>query len=218
MKKTIIAAVAGLVVTGYAYAGELGGEVGITSDYTFRGISMSDEDPSVFGNVNYTLGNLTVTGTASQVAKHLSDNNTEFTVSADYYIPVTSALIAQVGVIYYNYDNVLDVNTVEYNAGVTLNTGKLATQVKTSYSEQYFGYNKDNWYTEVNAAYALPYDISLTGHYGYTSVTESNDYKVGALKTFGKNVVGEVAWVKTEDASAGRFGDDRWVATAKYRF
>ena len=63
LKIALAAAVGSLALAGAAHAEDsapfkLAFNIGANTDYVFRGISQTDEDPSVFGGVDATIGSI----------------------------------------------------------------------------------------------------------------------------------------------------------------
>lgn len=219
MKKSIIAlAFAGLIATGVASAAGLGGSIGVTSDNVFRGLSVNNEKAALVGDINYSIGSFTVGGTAANFQTAGSD--IELTAYANYNIAINEMMSVDVGAIHYNYPGDSVWNTNEASIAGNVKLGKLGVQLKTSYSNDYFGTNDNNWYTEVNGAYALPYGLTATAHYGRNdgnfALDNTEDWKVGLTKAFGKNISAEVAYVDTDVDT--KLTDSRWVVSAKYTF
>jgi len=198
MKKSIlVVAVAGLLSAGVAFADGFGGSVGVVSDYVFRGVSLSDNHAGVQATGEYKAGGLLV-GVAANSTDSSSGDGVELMALASYTFPITKTLSGEVGVTHYNYPGVSGTNTTEVSAAGNLNLGKIGAQLKTSYSNDYFGKNSA-WYTEANVGYALPYSMTLVGHIGRVDGTvDVVDYKIGVTKQFGKRVIAELAWTDTD--------------------
>lgn len=214
----LIALLLGSVVASSAFAGGLSGSVGVASDYVFRGASLSNNDPSIQGNVKYTLNNLTVGATATSVKN--SGDDVELDAMINYNIPVTNDVSVDVGAISYNFPGVSSLQTTEYSVAGNLKFDNVTTQLKTSYSSDYFGSGKHSFYTEVNGTYQLPYGLIGVGHIGHLDLdgasNKANDYKLGLNKQFTKNIVGELAWVDSNNLTLT--SGKRWTVSAKYNF
>lgn len=217
MKKTIAIMLVALSASFGAFAGEFVGSVGVMSDYVFRGESQSDEKVAVTGDVGYTAGGFSAGVVATSVDKAVGDDRVELDGLVSYRFALNKTFSADVGAIYYAYPGSSSMNTTEVNAALNMSLGKLGTQLKTSYSNDYFN-DGNSWYTEVNGSYGLPYQTALVAHIGYTDLDNDSttDYRIGLVKQFGKNVVGEVAYVDTNVNTA--WSDSRWTVGAKYQF
>jgi uncharacterized protein (TIGR02001 family) len=213
--KMLVAVIAGLIAGG-AYADGLSGSVGVMSDYVFRGASQTDQDMAVTGDISYAIGNLTLTGAATTVDKTVSKDRVELNAIANYHIPMNKTFSSDVGVFAYVYPGASAINTTEAYAALNGTFGDIGAQVRTSYTNDYFGSSRANWYNEVNVSYALPMAMSLGGHFGRETSTDKNDYKVSLSKAFGKSIVGEVAFIDTNVNT--NLTDRRWTVAAKYQF
>jgi uncharacterized protein (TIGR02001 family) len=125
--------------------------VGVTSDYIFRGISQNDRNPAVQGGVDLTYG-IAYAGIWSSAVK-LGDNTYEYPFKAsaevDVYAgvkPVWKTSIGDLnfdfGAIYYGYASAAD--KVRIPAGKPIAAG-LYGLPKTDYYEFKAGVNKDLW-------------------------------------------------------------------------
>lgn len=227
MKKTILAVLLGCSISVGAFASGVYGSAGVMSDYTFRGISQSNQNPSVTANINVDVGNFTIGGVATSVDKTVGKDRAELDATINYHQVLTNMFSVDLGGIYYNYPGTSVANTTEGNVALNMTVDKAVAQVKTSYSNDYFGSKKSAWYTELNGSYSLPwYGLSVVGHVGNLNVDAASstytDTKVGLDKTFGKSVLVEAAWVNSNatdlvGSSADLVGS-RFVASAMYKF
>jgi uncharacterized protein (TIGR02001 family) len=220
MKRNVISVmvISALFAAGVASANGLSGGVGIASDHVFRGVSLSDEKASVNGDVTYTMGNLSFTGVATSTDLRSAtngQNRVKLDGIVNYNIPINDMFSASVGGVYYAFPNAHDLNTSEVNGSVIAKFDDAAVQVKTSYSDDYFGAG-NSWYHEVNASYKLPYSMTAHAHYGRTTELKVNDYKVGVIKDFTKTISGELAWTDTNVNSP--VSDSRITVAARISF
>ena len=218
MKKYFIAMVAGLMMAaGGAFAEGFSGSVGVMNDYVFRGVSQNNQHMSFTGNVDYSIGNLSVGVAATEVDN--TGDQVELNAIANYRFTVSDSMSVDVGAIYYAYPGVHQFNMTEVNSAVNFNTEKVTSQVKVSYTNDYGVTGNHAWYGEVNGAYLMTKRTSLIAHVGYTDVNKfgtMTDYKVGVTHQFGKSVTGEVAFVDTN--VTGVLSDSRWTVAARYQF
>jgi uncharacterized protein (TIGR02001 family) len=150
--------------------------VGGTSDYVFRGISQSAEDPAFQAGVDVSYGIFYIGAWGSTI-----DFGDPPSVNAevDLYAgikPVWGRLNFDFGVIYYAYPNASDhgaeLDYVELKAGVSTELlPKLTAGVTGFYSPEYTGKQGDVWTVEGTAAYELPrialFTPSISGTIGY---------------------------------------------------
>ncbi len=146
------------------------GNLNFASDYRFRGISQTFEDPAIQGGFDYAHSSGFYLGTwASNVEEaELAGSNMEWDVYGGYTFSVGDVAV-NVGGLYYWYpgkDKVaagFDPNTFEVYAGATwkwLNVKYSHTTTKL------FGFadSEGSGYLEANATFALPMDFTLGLH------------------------------------------------------
>ncbi len=107
LKLSLLAAAATLAIGGVAHAQEepafkLAFNIGANSDYVFRGVSQTDEDPSVFGGVDATIGSIGYAGVWISNVDFNNGTNAEVDVYAGIK-PVLGAVTFDFGAIYYGY-------------------------------------------------------------------------------------------------------------------
>lgn len=145
--------------------------VGVTSDYVFRGFSQSAEKPAVQGGIDVTYGifyagvwasgiDFGETGAGRDIA------NVEVDLVAGFK-PKWGPLTFDFGVIYYMYPKAVDpgfeLNYLEVKAGVSYEAWKGGTLAGTVfYSPEYTGKTGDVWTFEGSVAQELPKLGSIT--------------------------------------------------------
>jgi len=202
MKKLIVAlfAIAGITS---AYA-QVTGNLGLTSDYRFRGISQTQNGPAVQGGVDYTHSSgLYIGNWNSSVSSQLYTNGAgvESDLYAGYKKDIYKGLTLDVGSYNYFYPNATNgknpnFNTQELFAG--LGYGPVAVKYSRSTSN-YFGVQNSAgtqyYQADVKQSFAPVTaklkDLSLVAHYGRTAVANNgnlsyNDINVGAVYTLPK--------------------------------
>jgi uncharacterized protein (TIGR02001 family) len=173
-KLRLAAAAAMLAVTGAAVGGNVSATVGLVSDYDFRGITQTLNDPA------FQLG-LTYTGD-SGVYYGLWGSNVDFqgvldtyqlsdldrpSTEIDAFLGFSGEKVVgyDFGVIYYSYPNMGDINTPEVYAGIS----KGPASFKLWYSWAWGGKGGPREiYAEGNLAIPLTEGFNLLGHIGYT--------------------------------------------------
>jgi uncharacterized protein (TIGR02001 family) len=193
--------------------------VGLYSDYLFRGVSYAKGQGAIQGGFDYSHSSGIYLGVwATNVHKDslLYENTVELDLYGGYVHQFTPDLSVNVGLLQFYYpDNQKalnanqSLNTTELNAAVTY---KFVT-LKHSYSlTDYFGANttsyggyggsgdsKGTGYTEINASYAIPQlsGLNVTAHVGHLklenySMFDYTDINVGVNKDF--EVAGSKGW------------------------
>jgi len=162
----------------FAYSFTLTG----TSDYVFRGISQSDNDPTVQASAGFTYG-IFYAGLWGSGVDWIDSYSTDEDIEIDYYAgikPTWGIATFDLGVIYYTYPGVDDSEILELKFGVSAEVAKGLTLGGTYYYSPDYN-DLDYGVYEFSAGYALPkvwiFDASVTGQYGYVdNYSGSGDY------------------------------------------
>ncbi len=151
-----------------------------TSDYVFRGISQTDNDPTIQGSIGISYGMFYAGGWASGI-----DIAPDGELEVDWYGGIKptwhspfGAIDFDLGVIYYTYPGYADAGAeadyVEFKAGYTLPSlfiKNLTTGTTVFYSPEYGGEVGEVWTTESVASYSLPkigvFDPTISGLLGW---------------------------------------------------
>jgi uncharacterized protein (TIGR02001 family) len=211
------------------------GNVGLTSDYVFRGISQSSENAAVQGGVDFTCGNFYAGVWGSSV-----DFGVEGTAEVDIYggYKMTLGRFAlDFGFIYYAYpgiDSDLDADFFELKAAASTEVWKGGTLGGTVfYSPDYFGGTGSVVTVEGAFSQALPkfsiFSPTFSATVGHSyfqdelfGIDPSYTYwNVGAtLAFFDKWSLDLRYWDSDSDSpfGSGDITEERFVATMKYTF
>ncbi len=194
IKLALFAAVAAFGLGGAATAREadgvkLSGDIGVVSDYRYRGLSLSGEDPALQGSLKLELPQGFYAG--------VWGSNIEDTGGADVEIDLSAGFAASaggfdfdMGVIYYAYPGGEDLNYWEIPVSVSKTWDAFTGTVGLAYApEQDNLGNQDNTYFSVSAEYAPEsWPVSLDGWIGYEDGTFADgktDWALGVTKAFG---------------------------------
>ncbi len=177
---------------------DLSGNVALTSDYTFRGISQTDEDPAVQGGFDLAHSSGFYAGVwASNVD---FDDGDEAHIEMDVYGGISgefpNALGWDVGILHYDYpgaDSSLDYDFNEIYGSLSYDFGPVAASAGISYSNDYFGGSDNATYYSLDLSVPLPQDFSIGAHVGRQEIDENNtfgtpdytDWKLGVSKEIG---------------------------------
>lgn len=160
-----IAALALLAAATAANAVDFSATVTGTTDYDFRGVTQSAQNPAIQGSVDLSTDPGFYAGIwASNVDWGHGDPNVE----VDYYAGWGGGedITWDLGITYYTYIGASDSNYAETYAGV----GWKYFEAKAWYSWDYAGLDgKNERYFEGNVSYPLPANFGLEGHMGYTN-------------------------------------------------
>jgi len=197
----------------------LGYNVGVVSEYRYRGIAQTKGDPALQGGVDYTNANGFYVGAWGSTIKWIKDSaasagQTKGPVELDLYggYKFEAAGIAyDVGYLRYQYvGNTLNKNSSFVNANTDEVYGAATygvTTLKYSYAmSDLFGNpnSKGSVYWDLSATYDLGNGYSLVPHAGHQTVkNNANGYTDIALtlnKDFGEGLVGSVSAISTNGA------------------
>lgn len=216
--------------------------VGLVTDYRYRGISQSRLQPALQGGIDYAFANGAYVGTWMSTIKWIKDTPTagstpvEWDLYGGYKGELAKDLAYDVGGLYYAY-----VNNKYANVGANADTfeiyGALTYGIVTGkYSHavtNLFGNvdSKNSGYLEVVATFDLGNGWSLAPHAGYQSVKGPassdgtyTDYSLTLGKDLGNGVSLSLAVVGTDAKEsfytlANKFnGKNGVVAGVKYSF
>lgn len=161
--------------------------LGVVSDYIFRGISQNDNDPTIQGGVDLSYGILYAGWWASGINFDAIQNDAN--VEMDWYggiRPTWGPATFDLGVLYYSYPSASyrfdppfgkSLNYLELKAGVSGTIReKLALGAIVYWSPEYFGETGSVWTFEGSAGYTLPkvgpFVPSITGAVGYQTSSD----------------------------------------------
>ncbi|SFK03212.1 TorF family putative porin [Methylophaga sulfidovorans] len=213
--------------------------VGLFSDYIFRGISLTDEDPAIQGSFDYSHSSGLYAGTWASNISTGADNSIEIDLYAGF-----ANEFGDSGVGY-------DVSVLRYTYPGTSGSDGDYTEFLGSLSYSYFtamigytsdipdgsGHDVDEVYYNLAFDYELPYGIGFNAAVGYTDSERNDfsnktpgtnladsyvDYTIGLSKPF-VGLDWSIAYVGTnsdgKDFEAGEgTSDDRFVASVSTSF
>lgn len=194
--------------------------VGVVSDYIYRGFSQTGEDPAIQGGVDVTYGSFYGGAWASSV-EFGDDTDAEFDLYGGYRTEA-AGLALDVGVIGYFYINPpsgSDYNFVEFKAAASRAIGPATLGAAVYYSPDFYGADEQATYVEANAAYAIGSRWTLSGAVGHQSLDVGDDYvtwNAGAAFALTDNIAVDVRYHDTD--VDGPLSDDRVVAGLKFSF
>lgn len=170
-----------------------------TSDYVFRGISQTDQDPTIQGSLGFEYGMFYAGAWASGLDWGAAGPDAELEV--DWYGGIKPVwkhsplgeVSFDFGVIYYTYPGLNDpgaeIDYVELKAGYSLPSPfikNLTTGGTFYWSPDYSGEVGDVWTSESTASYALPkvwvFDPTVSGLLGYQKGNSSDGFNNGGTK------------------------------------
>ena len=209
--------------------------VALTTDYRFRGVSLSGGDPALQGGFDVAHDSGFYIGTwASSIDGGAAYGDLELDIYAGWSGNLSDAVSVDIGVLYYIYpteDLGLDTDYIEPYASVGVNFGPAEATFGVAYApEQDSLGGDDNLYLYTDVGFGLPgTPLTVTGHLGYTDgslappllagTTDDTglDWSLVASVAQGNFEVG-VAYIGVEGPAIDGFTDDAIVGTISASF
>nr|WP_321359497.1 TorF family putative porin [uncultured Hyphomonas sp.] len=204
--------------TGGAYAeGEWSGNVSMTSDYVWRGISQSNEDPAIQGGFDYSNGMFYAGTWASNV--DFSDEPDDANLEVDLYGGLAgeteSGISWDVGFIYYGYPDAenSDYDFVELQGAL----GYTFTSGISVGGAVYWDPDNENVYVEGSAGYSFTENFSMdasVGNYTYDAGGDYTNWSLGGTYSLPIGIDVDVRYWDTDGEDIyGSTADERVVLT-----
>lgn len=163
-----------------AMAEGLSANVGLTTDYVFRGISKSDESAALQGGFDYEDPSGLYAGVWGS---NIDFNNVDDgSLELDFYGGFANEIDQfsyDVGAIYYSYpgsDSNLNYDFFEVYIAGSYDFELASLSVGMNYSPEFFGDTGDALYYYAGVDVPLPHDFSLVAHVGQQDIDDSKDY------------------------------------------
>ncbi len=197
--------------------------LGATSDYVFRGVSQTDEDPAIQGGADLTAG-LFYAGVWASNVDFGDDTDAEIDLYAGVK-PTYAGFTFDVGVIGYFYPGAPDFADWDYVEGkiaVSHPINETATWgVAAFYSDDFTGGTGPAWYYELNASAKLAEKWSVSGALGRQEIDLAGDYttwNLGVGYAFTDHVAVDLRYWDTDEHSYGDIFGSRAVISLKGTF
>ncbi len=226
MMRTALAcapAMAVLLTAGAASAQEtpeVAWNLGVTSDYVFRGYSQTSEDPAIFGGVDLTAGSFYAGAWASQV-DFGDDTDAEVDLYGGYHTEIAGFAVAigGVGYLYVSQPAGADYDYAELKVAASRAIGPVTLGAAAYWSPDFFGADEEAAYVEASASFSPAAQWTVSGAVGHQSLDVNADYatwNAGVAYALTDHVVIDARYFDTD--VDGPLSDDRAVATLKFLF
>jgi uncharacterized protein (TIGR02001 family) len=189
MRNLLTVAVFGAAsVAGVAHAEPvLSGNVALTTDYQFRGISQSAENPAVQGGFDYGNGAF-YAGVWGSSIDFGATGTTEIDIYAGFKPIASDTFTLDVGVVGYLYpgldDDAAEADYVELKlAGTFVPAAGLTLGAAAFYSPEFTFDGGDGLYVEATGAFAVNDVVTLSGAVGNQSVDAATYFVDGTTST-----------------------------------
>jgi len=217
---TLTGALAGALVPAAAAQDPPGfvGSVTFANEYVLRGVSQSDEEPVVQGNIDFVAGGFYIGawGSVIEITELTgSDSPAELDVYLGYVWEWDSGWSFELGAIHYDYprDEFLD-----YEEGYVA-IGYKVFKLKYYYSDDFLGLGGAGHYLDGTLEFPLGASgFALTLHGGINSFDEEvpildyTDYKGGLSYTW-NNFTLDVSYTDTDENQFGHLDDGRVIGS-----
>lgn len=252
MKKLILAsAISAVFVGGFAQAEEaatpeheVSYNLGVTSDYVFRGISQSRNKPAFSAGVDYShTPTGFYAGTWASTISWVNDSDLGTSPSGrgntpyeqDFYAGIKGDIGAgfsyDAGAIYYYYPRhklgkAPDANTTEVYGMIAY--GPVYAKINYAIGDAFFVSDKaGSYYADVGGDFPVMDGLTVNVHYGYFSFKNNaavaaasaynySDWKVGVTKDFGNGLSGSLAATGTNaDKTLWNFNSTGYLGDTK---
>ena len=197
-----LALAGGLLAIATAAQAEFSGNVALSTDYVWRGVSQTDGNPSISGGFDYSHDSGFYAGIWGSNVDFQSDANIELDLYGGWTHDFRNGFGLDIGVIGYNYPSEDDLNFQELYLGGSY-----------SFFSAKYSYDPDNQngYLEAAVDFEVGQGVNLgfhVGGYNFDQGDDYTDYKLSASKEFG-GFGFELAYTDTDldnsDVADGRF-------------
>lgn len=202
---------------------DLSFNVGAATDYVFRGVSQTNENPQAYAGADATLWGLGYAGAWISNVDFGNQTDAEYDLYAGVR-PTLGPVSIDLGVIYYGYINSpsgSDQDYVEWKAAASVPAGPATVGAAVYYSSDFFGGTGDAVYYEVNGAVPIAEKLTVSGALGHQEVDYDGDYNtwnigIGYAVT---DVLGfDLRYYDTDEHDFGKLYDGRVVLGLKAAF
>ncbi|HEV7352847.1 MAG TPA: TorF family putative porin [Brevundimonas sp.] len=200
---------------------EVAFNIGVTSDYVFRGFSQTDEGVAFQGGVDATLGSFYVGAWASNV-EFGDDTDGEIDLYGGYRTEAAGYALdfGIVGYFYPGEPGAADYTYYELKAAASRAVGPATIGAVVFYSPDFFGTaDEEAVYYEGNIAFAVSDKWSVSAALGHQALDVSDDYttwNIGAGYALTDEAVLDFRYHDTDVDTP--LSEDRFVASLKIGF
>lgn len=156
---------------------ELSGNVALTTDYIWRGVSQTLEDPAIQGGLDFSNKSGIYLGVWGSNVNYGGDEHMELDIYGGWAGEMGGIGI-DVGAIRYSYFDDTGVNFTELYFGIS--KGIFSAKISNDF-------DNENLYIEAGLEFALPEKATLAVHvgsYNFDAGTDYVDYSIGVSKEF----------------------------------
>lgn len=202
----------GCAIGSNATSAEVSGNVSLGSDYVYRGISQTGENPAIQGGFDFEYESGFYAGIwGSNVG---FDGSIEIDLYAGFGGSLTESLDYDLGVLRYEYPDDAQGGAAESSFNeVYASLSVAGFTLGVAYSPEFFAESGKASYLNLDYELALPNDFGLSFHYGKQSIDDNaafgtpdySDYSLGLTKTV-SDVDLSLTWFDTDLSNTECFG------------
>ena len=194
--------------------------VGVVSDYVFRGFSQTDEEPALQAGVDLTAGSFYAGAWASNV-DFGDDTEAEVDLYGGFRTEAAGFAfdIGAVAYLYVEAPDGADYDYVELKAAASRAIGPVTAGAVVYYSPDFFGLDEEATYVEGNVAFTPADRWTVSAAVGYQALDVNDDYttwNAGVAFALTDNLAVDVRYYDTD--VDGPLSDDRFVGGLKVTF
>lgn len=197
--------------------------LGAATDYVWRGVSQTNEDPQVFGGVDAAIGSMGYAGVWASNVDYSHGTDAEIDLYAGVR-PKVGPVTLDLGVTYYGYVGLpsgVDRDFLELKAGGSMPLGPAVLGAAVAWSDDYYGHAGNSTYYEINGSFPVGDSLNFSGAVGRQDVQRGRDYNtwnLGASYALNDVVGFDLRYHDTSEHDLGDVYDSRVVLGVKAAF
>lgn len=182
---------------GDAPASPITGNVTLATDYVFRGISQTDENPAIQGGFDYAHASGFYLGAwGSNVDFNDGDEaSMELDIYGGYKMSLSKEMTLDLGLLGYLYPGAASAKNYDFweiYAKLGYDFGFMQALAGVHYSPDFFAASDDGWYYFAEASIPVGGGVSAVAHIGYQDIKDEaafgapsyTEWKLGATASF----------------------------------
>jgi uncharacterized protein (TIGR02001 family) len=237
LKLSLLAAAAALALAGAARADDAPAaapaetkplvfvfNIGANTDYEFRGVSQTDNKPSIFGGVDATILGIGYAGVWVSNVDFLNGTELEYDIYGGVK-PVLGPVTIDFGVIRYGYTSQPSgprETYTEWKVAPSFAVGPATVGLAYFYSDNFFGETGKATYYEINASLPIgktPYSVSgAIGHQEVVGPLDYNTWNLGVGYAVNSHFGFDLRYWDTDEHQFGNIYKAKLVLGAKLTF
>ncbi len=166
-------------------AAEVTANVAMTTDYVWRGMTQTDNDPALQGGFDYSQEAGFYTGIWASNVDFGTSADLEVDLYGGYATELTNGVGLDIGAIRYMYPDSPD--TANWNE-IYANASFMGLSAGIAFSDDVYGSDEDGTYYSLGYNYSLSTDLGLSASLGYYDIdmaqSDSFDWKLALYAEF----------------------------------